>query len=275
MNLHRTLLLPLLLWSTAANAQVQMVFKGEIGGQIEAELQVNGNDLDRRKIESVFQEALRQADHLRQRLDPKNPQSETARLLTSSAEARGPFSTSPELATLLDTAVKVAAVTRQKEWRSVRVDPISRDVTFKRPAEEIDLSPYLTGYLADQISADLKNAGFKNIFLKLGEIYTTTGRDFNGPWKIPVSDNRGGYANRALYYNVGNASAATLSGNGENLKSVTVFSSTSAATAQGLAHAVSHLDLKTAGRLLQSVGVPQAVLVDAAGEFHPIPTPKK
>lgn len=250
-----------------------MVFKGEIWGQMEAELQVNGNGLDRGKIESVFQEALRRAENMRLRLDPKNPQSETARLLASAAGERGPLPTSPELASLLDTAAKVAAVTRQKEWRSVRVDSVSREITFKRPSEEIDLSPYLAGFLADQISADLKNAGFQNIFLKLGEIYATTGRDFNGPWQIPVTDHRGGYANRALYYKVGNASVATLSVHGENLKSVTVFSGTSAAMAQGLAHAVSRLDLKTAERLLQSVGVPKAVLVDTAGEFHPIPAP--
>lgn len=275
MNFSLRLLLPLLLWSAAATAQVQMVFKGEIGGQMGAELQVNGNSLDRDRIETVFQEALRRAENVQLRLDPQNPQSETARLLASSAAGeRGPLPASPELATLLETAVKVASITRQKEWRAVRVDPTRRDVTFKRPSEEIDLSPYLTGFLADQIGADLKNAGLQNTFLKLGEIYTTTGHDFNGPWKIPVSDNRSGYANRALYYKVGNASVATLSASGENLKSVTVFSGTSAATAQGLAHAVSHLDLKTAEKLLQSAGVPKAVLVDAGGEFHPIPTPK-
>lgn len=256
-----------------ATAQVQMVFKGEIGGTTGVELQVNGDPVQQSEIESIFQSALRNANRIDRQLSPKNPESETTKVLAN--PIRGTFRISRELAKLLDTALQVSLLTQQKRFKGVKVDPVSNDVIFKKESSQIDLEPFLLGFLADLIGEDLKRAGLQNTFLQLGNIYASNGHDFNGSWKIPVVDNRSGYAKRALYYKVGNAAVASALGNGNEIKSVTVFSGQSAAKAQGLANAAVQLDLKEAQRLLKNADIPKAVLINANGEFLQFPPQKK
>lgn len=129
--------------------------------------------------------------------------------------------------------------------------------------------PGIRGCLADIIMENLLREGWKDSFLDLGGVFIARGRDFNGPWKIPVVDKTTAHARRAFFYKASNVSAATVEKNqaGSEIKSVTVFLEGEACDAQRLASAASETDLGKAKKILKTGGAVRYVLIDQSGNF--------
>lgn len=141
--------------------------------------------------------------------------------------------------------------------------------------------PYLHGFLADTIAGNLTQTGFADLLLALGDVYVARGMDFNGPWKVPVTDPTTANAQHVFLYKVHNAAAATArlkeaavdpaEEPAALLKAVTVFSEEGALEAQRLAASASALTIEKAKKFLKVAGVPRAVLIDSEGKFIQIP----
>lgn len=257
---------------TPQDPDIQMIFGGEVNADIHAELMVTEPVAKKEAVQKVFNQALLQARKIFTQLNPKNPESETAKLL--SQPAKGVFNVSPDLAKILATAQEIAKKLKEPLAKNIRVDLKANKVEFQSGDINIDINPFLKGYLADQIAAELGKAGYENIFLNVEGIYIAKGKDFNGPWKIPVMDNTTQNAQHAFLYKAINISAATINWEHEgdqltksDLKSVTVFSEEGALKAQGLAAAVYTLGLEGAKKFLKQAGVSRAVLINSEGKF--------
>lgn len=275
MSYLKIIAITFILVSSFAHAQdpdVQMIFGGEINADIHAELLVTEPTAKKDAVQKVFNHALSQAQKIFTQLNPKNPSSETAKLL--SQPAKGVFNVSPDLAKILAAAQEIAKKLKEPLAKNIRVDLKTNKVEFQWGDIDIDINPFLKGYLADQIAAELGKAGYQNIFLNVEGIYIAKGKDFNGPWKIPVADNTTEHAQHAFLYKATNTSAATVNWEYEgvqlpksDLKSVTVFSEEGACKAQGLATAVYTLGLERAKKFLKQAGVSRAVLINYEGKF--------
>lgn len=255
----------------------QRIFETDIAPGLHAAWVVV-DDFPRREAEA--QAALKEAAlHTRQildRLDPLDPFSEIAVLLAK--KETGTFPVTPELAQILYATQQIAKEVGEPLAKRIKVDLAKNEVKLKSADVIINIEPLLRGFLADQMMNRLTQAGFANDFLNVEEVFVTRGRDFNGPWKIKVVDQTTAHAHRAFLYKVFDSAAATIRFNSggfslpaTDLKSVTIFTKTSASQAQGLATAAYAMGLANAKKFLTDLKVERAVLIDHQGRFHQIP----
>lgn len=263
--------------SLGAETKIQAVFETDIAPDLKVTWVVVD---DFPKREPSAKEALKKAGlHAREildRLDPLNPSSETA-LFLSKKEA-GSFEVSSDLAKILYTTHEIAKQIKEPLAKKIKVDLEKNRVQLKNPDVIINIEPVLKGYLADQMMEDLLEAGFTNGFLDLQGVFVTRGNDFNGPWKIQVSDGANGYAHHAFFYKAFDISAATvhweepgMSLPATDVRSATIFTKAGACRAQGLAVAVYAMGLENAKRFLESAEIDRAVLIDQEGKFYQFP----
>lgn len=254
-----------------------MIFEEAVAPGLQAGLQVVGAETERPEIAAAFQKAVVHARETLDRLDPLNPAGETFRL--TGQIGRGTYSVSPDLARILQTSREVAAHLKEPLAKKLEVDLEKNEVTFNAADILINIEPLLKGYLADLLVGDMEQAGRHDLFLQMGGIHIARGRDFNGPWKIPVVDDTTASAHHVFLYKANNVAAATvdihdknLAGFPSDLKSVTVFSQESACRAQGMAAAAFAAGLNNAKKMLKvAKATSRSVLIDQSGKFVQIP----
>lgn len=261
--------------TTRAESKVQLVFKKEIAPDVKADIMVTALPEAKEKAEQDFLASCDHARKILENLDPLDPASESSALL--SKPTVGTFEISPDLANILEAARTVAEKRKDPLAKKFKVDLNGNRFIIKKEGWHLDIEPYLKGYLADNITADMAKAGWQDTFLELDGVYIARGEDFNGPWKIPVVDNTPSMARRAFFFKAKDTAAATVNGDRagddivkRDLKSVTVFSS-NAAEAKGLAAAAYSLTLGSAKKELNRAEIKRAVLINSEGKFVHIP----
>lgn len=267
----------LFLVSTPAFAGTQVVFEEFVAPELKATWVVV-DDFPAREEEAkkFLKEASLHARDILDRLDPLNPAGEMAGLL--SKQTPGTLSVSPDLAKILYTTQEVAKQLREPLAKKIKVDLEKNQVILKSADVIINIEPVLKGYLTDLMINDLLKAGFQNSFLELGGVFVARGEDFNGPWKIEVSDPTTEYAHHSFFYKAFNVAAAMVSADqggpvlpASDIKTVTVFTKEGACKAQGLATAVYAMGLDNAKKFLEDSEIERAVLIDDGGKFHQFP----
>lgn len=273
----KKLFLPLLLVSSPALADTQAVFEEFVAPDLKATWVVV-DDFPQREEEAgeILKKASQHARDILDRLDPLNPAGEMASLL--SKQTAGTYPVSSDLAKILHTTQEVAKQLREPLAKKIKVNLEKNQVILKSADVIINIEPLLKGYLADAMIDDLLKAGFQNSFLELEGVFVARGEDFNGPWKIEVSNPTTEYAHHSFFYKALDVAAATVSTDQggmilptSDIQTVTVFTKEGACKAQGLATAVYAMGLEHAKKFLEDSEIERAVLIDDAGKFHQFP----
>lgn len=85
----------------------------------------------------------------------------------------------PSEAALATTLVKV-------DWRAVELDPTR--IGFRRPGMAVTLNGVAQGYITDRIADLLREHGFENVLVELGEVRALGHRPDLGLWQAGIAD---------------------------------------------------------------------------------------
>lgn len=83
-------------------------------------------------------------------------------------------------------------------------------VQLKKPGITLHTEGLLNGYLADVISDALVAGGMTNAMVQVGPVSRSTGQSAVGPWRVDVTDSKGGYAQRGLSLTFSDLAVATV-----------------------------------------------------------------
>lgn len=256
--------------AVGAESKIQAIFETDITPHLKANWVVVDNFPAREtEAKEILKKAAQHARTILDRLDPLNPSSETALLF--SKKEMGTFSVSPDLAKILYATQEIAKQMKEPLAKNIRVSVKGNQVQLKTEEALLNIEPVLKGYMADIMMTDLLTAGFTNGLLEVDGIFIAKGKDFNGSWKIKVSEPTTAYAHHAFSYKALDVAVATVNGNKSDIRSTTIFSKEGACKAEGLATAISVMDLENAKRFLSSAKIERAVLIDGKGNFYQFP----
>lgn len=197
----------------AQGAVRQFSRQAMIGGRLPASIILFGGAAYAAETEKVIDIVLQRANDTYARLDAANPASDISQLA-----AQGSVQTTGEVASALESAKKVC------EWTNGAFEIVASgggsckdlkigesSVQFKASGAKLDLTPIMSGFMAEMMSKLLAAAGIQDSIVKVGLVFRGRGQRMAEPWKIQVEDDAGTFARHALNLTVVNSGIATVS----------------------------------------------------------------
>ena len=270
---------------------VQFVMDSPLCQSLQTTIYIVADRAEQATVSSGLYNTIEYAKKLCKDVDADNPESSVAKI---NQKGKGTYSVSPELARILDEAIRVSKWTggyfdvtyrsmggmfSTKDFRRLELDVEKQKLTVKSPGMILDLRYVLRGVMADQLSRYLKDKGWKNTFVEVSGVTMASGFDANGSWKVAVDDQSAGNAKKSLQYQVQDTAVATVTTARQkitdpitkkeavtDLKAATVFTE-NATQAEGFATALLTLGKDRALTLLKQFPAMNAIMVDQNDQF--------
>jgi thiamine biosynthesis lipoprotein len=80
----------------------------------------------------------------------------------------------------------LAATLARVDWRAVELDPAR--IGFRRPGMAVTLNGVAQGYITDRVADLLRDRGFANVLVELGEVRALGRRPDSEPWRAGIAD---------------------------------------------------------------------------------------
>ncbi len=288
-----TIMLFLILPKLVAAQATQFLLEDTVGGKYKVKIYVVGDTMAKNQIQESLYKAVDHANLVFKKLKPDDPNSELGAI--NAKKTAGIYMVSPELAGAINEGYEASewskglcdltSPSEQRNYKEIKVKIKTNELKIKKDGTLINLNFILRGFLADTIANDLNTAGWKNVLIKIEDVFVTRGNDVNGPWKIPIITPTDKFAKRAFYYKATDVASATLTINrgpiqvidsrtkqiaSSDLKSVTIFMS-SAAKSEGLACGVYLMGFEEGKNFILKYPNLRAVLDNAQGQLTFVP----
>lgn len=293
LSLQVLMTLLVLLPKIASAQATQFLLEDKIGGKFTAKIYVVGDAGAKNQIQESLYKSMDHANATFKKLDITNPNSELGAI--NAKKVSGVYMVSPELAQAINDGWEASEWTKglfdityespKGSYKDIKIKTKTNELKIKQDGIIINLGYILRGVLGNQIADDLNAGGWKNVLVKIEDVFVARGNDVNGVWRVPIITPTEKFAKRALYYKATDLSAATLTTNrgpinivdGEtkqqaqsDLKSVSIFLA-NAAKAEGLACGVYVMGLQKGKDFILKYPDLRAVLADTQGQLTFVP----
>ncbi|MDP2599617.1 MAG: FAD:protein FMN transferase [Deltaproteobacteria bacterium] len=271
----------------------QFMLEDTVGGKYKIKIYVVGDVQARNQIQESLYKAVDHASATSKKIDANDPSGELGAI--NAKQAKGEYMVSPELAEAINDGWEASEWTKglydityasaQGSYKDVKIKTKTNELKIKKDGILINLDYIARGVLADQIADDMNNAGWKNVLVKLEDVFVARGNDVNGPWKVPIITPTDKLAKRALYYKATDVAAASVTTNRgpiriidgktkqlaqSDLRSVTLFMA-NAAKAEGLAAGIYVMGLHKGKEFILKYPYLRSVLGDTQGQLIFVP----
>jgi len=279
--------------STAFAQATQFLLEDTVGSKYKIKIYVVGDQQARNQIQESLYKAVDHASATFKKIEAHNPNGELGAI--NAKKARGEYMVSPELAKAINDGWETSEWTKglydiayespEGSYKDIKIKTKTNELKIKRDGILINLNYIARGVLGDQIADDMNDAGWKNVLVKLEDVFVARGNDVNGPWKVPIITPTSKLAKRALYYKATDVAAASVTTNRgpidiidgktkepaqSDLRSVSIFM-VNAAKAEGLAAGIYVMGLHHGKNFILKYPYLRAILGDTQGELTFVP----
>jgi len=215
--------------------------------------------------------------------------SEVSRL--NRGTSSGPVSVSWQTAEFLDNALQVSNWTKTDilaapgstgSYKDIKVNKNAKTVEINKEGIRLQITPAISGYLADLMIRYINASGMQNALVKVGNVFRGIGDSMHGPWKIQVQEDSTQYAKHSLNLTVSNAGASTISstqfpgrqiydpGSKQNItakcKGATIIMN-EASLAEGVAYAIMIMGSNKGQKTLSKMKNARGLIIENSGRF--------